>query len=220
MPVALQLSASGAGVFDLLSFHSQRGVQLESSYASIMAVAREFGVPARIQMWTGGVNLDGPLAPALRACSTAAMAGLVAALVWWRLARGRHAADRTTLAWRLTLLTVVGIVAVSKVFSPQYLVWALPATLLLSLDVARSRRDMVVAAALVAGLAGLTTWVFPYHYFGFDASAAGLAPRDPADLEGTSSSFLLIGLRNALYVVLAGWLGWRTWRGQPGASQR
>lgn len=208
LPFLWQTLESGWGVFQLVLFHAGRGIQLESLWATLMAVAGPAGAPVRAVLWTGGVNLTSAIAPVVLWLSTAALVAFVGGLAIW--SARRHAFTRDD-AFRALCLAVAGAVILAKVLSPQYFVWALPLTLLLALEVLdRSRRGLVIACVTVVAIAGLTAWVFPHHYFSFKASRFGLeSPEDVVLRRPIDPSFVLLGLRNVAYFVLVAALGVR-----------
>ena len=115
-----------------LAFHGERGLQVESLYASVVwLVHRLAGVPAgwvQVKAWT---EVQGPLAQALVPWAKGLM--LVATLSsvafgCWVAAQVR-AWNLPRLA-RLALVPLVPFVALNIVFSPQYMIWLLPSACL------------------------------------------------------------------------------------------
>jgi len=111
-----------------LAFHGERGLQVESLYASVVWLAHRLaGVPAewvQVKAWT---EVQGPLAQALVPWAKGLM--LVATLSsvafgCWVAAQVR-AWNLPRLA-RLALVPLVPFVALNIVFSPQYMIWLLP----------------------------------------------------------------------------------------------
>jgi hypothetical protein len=212
-PMAIQYALSGPGVFDLFAFHAERGVQLESSFATIMAAGGLFGFPVSISLWEGGANLTSALAPALKTIS------LVCVLLWLAVLGGWAAfglaTDRQAQPYRLGLLAIAGVVALSSVLSPQYFLWALPALVLVAceaFDPGDARRPIVWAAFIA--VAALTTWVFPYHYFGFTPNPVGLEVGSASLASPSQSTLLLLGIRNVLYVSLVATITVKLWRSE------
>jgi hypothetical protein len=100
------------------------------------------------------------------------------------------------------------------VFSPQYLIWAIPLLLLASVELLRTRNGWWLASAAVLAIAALTSWLFPHHYFNFRAVPFGLEPI-PVPRERIALSFVIVGLRNAIYLSLIVALTMRLWRQEP-----
>jgi hypothetical protein len=198
LPLFIQFLLSGPGVFDLIGFHVDRGIQLESLFATVLAVGALAGAPIRISLWEGGADLTGAWAPALKVASSIILGLFLAGLV---LVLRRHHYDRR-FAYRVGFFAVVGAVILSKVLSPQYLIWALPLGIVLTVEKFSPDRRGYLAAGLLVMIASLTTWVFPYHYFGFGVSAVGLEVPDPSALLSPSAvSLAALGVRNLLYLV-------------------
>jgi hypothetical protein len=84
--------------------------------------------------------------------------GLFIYWCWWRWqARHEMRADGILLA---SAALIVAASMMSKVLSPQYLIWAMPGLAALP---ARSRLAMVGVALFIAALP-LTQWIYPLHY--------------------------------------------------------
>jgi hypothetical protein len=187
-----------SSVLGPLTYQSGRGLQVESLAATpLMWASRgepptsvwEFEFRAYQLQGTNGSNAD------LIGLALLAVVGL---LVLWRLAR---AADDGTLDARrasaAALLATV-LVAVNTVFSPQYVLWFLPLTALAAAGTLLPRATDVVLVALAA----LTQVIWPWSY----VDLLNL-------LDGT---LLVLAVRNALVVVLAGLLAVAVWRAGPG----
>jgi 4-amino-4-deoxy-L-arabinose transferase-like glycosyltransferase len=219
LPFGIQFLISGAGVFDLVSFHSGRGVQLESFLATIMASARAVGYPVQLELWEGGVNLTGSLAPVLLAASNIILAGALAVLAYWSFREADGADRRVVLC--AGCLAIAGSVILSKVFSPQYLIWAVPLLLLASNELCRSARSWWTIAAALMLVAALTAWLFPHNYFNFKAGPFSLEPTAVAPARLTMS-FVVVGIRNAVYLTVVIALAVRLLRarGSPGIARK
>jgi hypothetical protein len=115
----LALWRNPSGGLSALEMARGRPVQVESVPATLAWLASLAGVRASIIFSFGSHNYTGPLADALAPLSTLALA---AACLWvyWRLWR-----REMTLAWAF-LACLCALLALSKVFSAQYLIWALP----------------------------------------------------------------------------------------------
>jgi uncharacterized membrane protein len=173
------------------SFRSQveRGLQVESLGASLMLAADRLGLyDARVVQTTGvaGRNLAGSL-PHTVSLVTVALEALALLAVWALYARVRDPRTRLPLAFAAA---VAGFLALTKVFSPQYLVWLVP------LVVAAGGWIAVLLTAIALVLAQV--WFFHYHaLFGLNWPTWLLLARD----------LLVLGL----FLVLAGGLA----SGQP-----
>jgi hypothetical protein len=115
------------------SFRAQAGrsLQVESLAGSVLAVADRLGLySATVVHRTGhaiSYDLVGSLPDALAVLSSVAQALAVLGAVWL-YARGRDDPRRLTVAFAAA---VVGFLAFTRFFSPQYLVWVVPLAALL-----------------------------------------------------------------------------------------
>ena len=205
LPFAVQYAVSGPGVFGLIQYHGERGIQIESLFATLMMVGSALGTPAMSTFSHAAYELTGSLAQPMKAASTAALAALLAVMGLWALVR-RSRFNREA-GYRTACFVIPASAILSNVLSPQYFVWALPLLLLVGSEILPegNLRRWIMAILLIV-IAGLTTWVFPYHYF---ASANGLgllhAPFDRSPLSPVVST--VVGARNLIYLGVIIWLG-------------
>jgi hypothetical protein len=116
----------------VLSYHSKRGLQVESSFGVLISTWRLIThtlVPATLSY--GSFNHDGPVASFFAHMATPVtllMMGGVAVV----FARAAEPKDDIARRDRLALVLLAGVTALwlsAKVFSPQYLTWAMPLVL-------------------------------------------------------------------------------------------
>lgn len=200
--------AWGRHTLDFLGYHEARGLQIESLYASLLLVARGFGLPVHIEQAFGAWNLASPLSDALSAASPVLVACalgavLLGAIAWAR----RHApAEAQTVAIAepsrfaaLAGLALMAAMAFSKVLSPQYLLWVAP---LLALAPVRGRIGWAAVAVALAVFA-LTTAIYPTFYFEHILGIAGGRPVRGAEPTGTTAfGTALLVARNGGLVAL------------------
>ncbi len=178
-----------AGVGRMFGYHLRRPLQLESVGANLVLIGRWVtGGSHRVETSFGSQNLIGPGAGAVTAaCSLLAVAGIMAVLVrsHWAAVDGPGAVEAFAVdafvagsAAVLSLALVFG-----KVLSPQYLLWIVPATLLV-----KGRRGQAACALTMAALVA-TQLYFPARYPGLRAFASG--------------PILLLSVRNGLLIGLA-----------------
>jgi uncharacterized membrane protein len=141
----------------LESFRAQaaRGLQIESLGAQLLVAADHLGLyTVHVAHHTRGAvsyDLQGTLPRVLGALSSALQLAAVL-FVAWLYARKRDDERRLTVAFGAT---VVGFVAFTRFFSPQYLVWVIPLVPLV---------DSVAAWALLAAALVLDqVWFFHYR---------------------------------------------------------
>ncbi len=206
LPVVAQYHASGPGTLNFLTYQSERGIEIESLFATIMAIVSLFGPSIAVSLSHGGSDLVGTLAPVMKTTSSVALVALLGGLIFWTDAR--FSTFTRTSAYQRACFAIAGAVILSPVLSPQYFVWALPIVLLLAADLAPGRA-LTIVAALVVVLSALTTWVFPYHfYYWGQATPHGLVPINmDLALPPSALPFVVVGLRNVVYLAVVVWLG-------------
>jgi hypothetical protein len=151
------------------SFQAARGLQVESSYGSILWLIHFFGTPAS---WVSNpgccLEIGGPsalvLTPVARVlfgAVTLAAVGASVVGVWPRspgfAAGSGESAESAGLAWlgRVALLPIVAFMVSSVALSPQFAVWLIGP---MALAVTRGRRAPL---AVLAVAVMLTAFVFP-----------------------------------------------------------
>ena len=138
------------------SFRSQaeRGLQVESLGASLLLLADRLGLyDAKVVETTGvaGRSLSGSLPDAV-SNATLVLEALAVGVVWVLYARAQDVRARLPLAFAAA---VAGLLAFTKVFSPQYLVWLVPLVVI---------AGSVLAVSLTAiSLLLAQAWFFHYH---------------------------------------------------------
>jgi uncharacterized membrane protein len=139
------------------SFRAQAGrsLQEESLAGSVLAVADRMGLYSATVVHRAGhaisYDLVGSLPDTLAVLSSVAQ-GLAVLAVTWMYFRGRDEPQRLTAAFAAA---IIGFLAFTRFFSPQYMVWVVPFAVLLG-----PTAWALVALALV--LAQL--WFFHYHH--------------------------------------------------------
>lgn len=164
------------GVVGSVSGQLDRPLQLESLGASLLLAGHVlFGLELSVETSSGSVNLDGSLPDAIAALSSLLQVLLLAA-VYVRCARLRQATPLHLAVGGAAALAA--IVATSKVFSPQFLLWLIVLVVLVP-----GRRGTVATAALGLAMV-IASALFPFRY-------AALAVAEPVPTA-------LLLLRNAL----------------------
>jgi len=211
MPVLMYLTCGGERAFVFLSFHSTRGLQLESSAAwPVMLIAPQTEVGHSF----GSHTLRGELSDRVAGWTTpltllATVASiLIAARGFHRAARAGQI-NRNGLAVHLiagSLLAWVGFILCTKVGSPQYLLWLGPLVALLPLR----GSDRWCAALLLAAMI-VTTLIFPCQY----AEVKGQYTGPDLTWSGpTPIGFVLLAAKSILLVAAFVWLSALVWRGR------
>jgi Glycosyltransferase family 87 len=165
------------GWLSALTYNTVRPIQVESVPATILWIGSWTGLPAWPDHSFHSFNLVGPLEASLSTLSTGA---LVAGCGWvyWRQLTGHMSFGRALLG------CVLVVICTSRVFSPQYLIWALPFVAVVEGDY-----DLVWLAVCV-----LTTLIYPFAYRAFQLYGFGTPDSYPVVF------LALIGARNALLV--------------------
>ncbi len=119
--------SEGLKVF--LSYHIDRGIELETIYATIIVFGSYLGLTHALSMTDhGGLGLASDWVKPLATASTIlTFAGLLLIyyFIWRTLSRN---GGRVRLDWFVNVvsLTILWFILANKVLSPQYLVWLLP----------------------------------------------------------------------------------------------
>jgi len=174
----------------LFGYHLERPLQIESLGSSLVHAA---GLPFQSRNSYGSENVAGAIPDALASLSTLLLAACLVAVIGVLARSLRRRTDGGRELWVAAFAaTAVATVTFGKVLSPQYLVWLLPAALVIA-----GRRGRVAAIVLPVAMV-VTQLVFPLFYADF-VERADIVP-----------VWLLVG-RNALLVVLL----WAVWPRRP-----
>ena len=191
---------SPEGFWQLISYHAQRGLHAESSYASVLLIGQILGLTqVTASLSYGSWNLISPLADSLSQVSfyiTAILLLITYALYTRLLWRKSDAIAAISNDWaaglmlRYSAIAILIMLLASKVFSAQYLVWLAPILPLL-----RGRwRYVPWLLFLVVG--GLTQYIYPFHYEEFELFTLGPG-------FGAPYPAVILAVRNFLLVVMA-----------------
>jgi hypothetical protein len=177
------LAGTGPAVLGFLRYQGERGLQIESSYASVLLLLRSlFSLDLYHHFTHHAHDVAGPAAAAVvRVARVLHPAAVLAVTI---LVHRRRLPVATAFA-----AILAAALAASAVFSPQFLLWLLPLSLLAGADEAGARNTLM---RLWLGLGLLTTLVFPILYNHLIALRPG--------------PILLLFTRNAALVGLAVWL--------------
>ena len=161
VPFAL---ASPGGLWDTVSLHARRGLQVESLGAGVLLAAHQVGgLALEVGSSAGSQNIVGSGADVVAALLLVAQVAVVVG-IWIAFARGP--ADKERLV-RYSAAAVCAFVILGKVLSPQFLIWLFPLVPLVA-----GRRG-AIATGLVGLAAVLTQVWFPTRYWDLVSLAAG-----------------------------------------------
>lgn len=200
-PFLYYYQTAGIGVFSFLTYHGSRGLQVESTLATLLLLLRPFGYSVEARHGFGGWNLESALSGSLETLAGILLPLCVAVIFLWGVKHRAHLSKRNSSL--LGVLVIVGSVCLSKVFSPQYLLWALPLAALLAPCGLTLRGKLLYLTAIVV-IAGLSTWVFPYNYFSENVFPMGEPISNPKGLiPGFSSTAIgVLAARNFIYFLV------------------
>jgi len=146
-------------ILSLVSYHSQRGVQIESTYSAVMLALAKLGfTTVRTEFSFGSVNLVSPTATVLANLSTYILVGSLLIVYWFIYRQVKPGESQFTRLGAYALLAIAVTMATSKILSPQYFVWLIPIFPL----ICGRLRIPILGIFVVIG--GLTYFVFPLHY--------------------------------------------------------
>ncbi len=157
----------------------------------------------------------------MKILSTGLLCGFLGTAGVWAIVR--RSRFRGAAAFGLACYVLGASAIFSKVLSPQYFVWSIPLLLLAAVEVLPEKgKSAWILAGLLIVAAGLTTWLFPYHYFcvppGLKGAPMltpyGLIPAPGDSLAPSSLGYAVLALRNLLYLGIVIWLGAVVCRGK------
>lgn len=203
------------GFVDSFTYHSERGLQIESSYASAILLGDQWGIGnAHLNFDHGAWNLSGSLPDALARFSPLIAAILLLLLYnfhgWFQLSRSLSH-EPVHERWLITFaaLAVIGFMLSNKVFSPQYLLWLYP------LAAVSTGNHLIAIGAAFTAIAFLTQEIYPYSYPGAIGQWVNehIFPTNYLDLVRKETyAVYLVAARNAALGGLAIGLGIRALR--------
>lgn len=183
--VAPLVAVTPSGMWHVVAYHLDRPPQIESMASTYMLLLHQLAdVPLTVMTSFGSQGLQGEGPAVIAAISTGlavVLVGAVAVATAVALRRARQGRDARVVVAGVAATTAVLLVT-GKVLSPQFMVWLLPAVLLVGGRYGRGATATCVAA-LVA-----TQLYFPRRYF------------DLVALQDTP--ILLLAARNTILIAL------------------
>ncbi len=146
-------------ILSLVDYHSQRGIQIESTYSAIILVLAKMGFTSvQTELTFGSSNIVSPAANVLAKYSTYITA-LSLLIVYWFIYRQMKPGNSHFINLGVyALLVLVTAIATSKVLSPQYLVWLIP---IFPIICSRWRTPILTTFVIVGAL---TYYIYPLAY--------------------------------------------------------
>jgi hypothetical protein len=168
----------------VLGYHSQRGIQLESSWATGLLIAGKLGYPIVIEYTFGALHVASTASSLLKALSNLAAVVVVLIGFYFALVHVRTGDVRAIAG--VLLATLLGLLAVGSVFSPQFMLWvfALGAAVL-----CYPGKAFQVPALALAPAALMSQLIYPFYYVSLllnDSRTVGLLAARNALVAGAS----------------------------------
>jgi hypothetical protein len=142
----------------LLEYHSNRGIQLESTPALVEMVLLWFGVPGEVTDDFGSANLHTPYEQVLIHGTLVLMAAVILLSVLMAMRRRMNSRSLSFLLCGVLLASLL----FSKVLSPQYFIFMLP--VLVIQPVAEDTLENVTVGVLILIIYAVTGAVYPWSY--------------------------------------------------------
>jgi hypothetical protein len=167
------LVLSPTGLRDLLAYHAARGLHVESTYGALVSLwglATRHPVSATLSF--GSYNLDTPFAWGLAGVATPLVVVSILALTLWLARLPSPEGDAETVE-RVALAGLAALLCVwlgGKVFSPQYMTWAIP--FVVALD---PRRRWGIGLALLLAMAIAQAYLRGFYDHVTDMRPLGVA---------------------------------------------
>lgn len=158
--VALPFMVIGQdAIRNLLSYHAQRGLQLESTYSSFLLLADKLGwTHVTLAFNFGSWNVISPLANALSRASTFILLLSLWISYWFIYLQMRPGKSQFSRIGLYSILVICAVMIASKVLSPQYFIWLVPL-----IPLVFNRWRYAILFTFIA-LGGITYFIFPKHY--------------------------------------------------------
>jgi len=183
-----------AGLWHSVAVQAGRGLQLESSYSSILLLADKLGLTQiQVILTSTSYNVSSSVTAAIaRLSDYILVAGLLGVYAWYffrrrlvdGLGKSRTPSSRDTASMlNHGFLAIAVFLFTSKVLSPQYMIWLLPLAPIFT----GTTRGAVWAMFIMASW--LTWYIYPAHYFGL--------------VDKKLFAVVVLSLRNAILAFLA-----------------
>ncbi|MFC2027849.1 glycosyltransferase 87 family protein, partial [Chloroflexota bacterium] len=154
------------GFVDSFTYHSERGLQAESTYASVLLLGHTWDITSietALVTESGSWEIISSTANTLAQVSPVVMIYLLGILYLFYTLREWHFVPINQNVSHIRIITfailaITVFMLANKVFSPQYIIWLYPLVPLIS------SRWRIFAWAIYATIALMTVYIFSYHY--------------------------------------------------------
>ncbi|MEK9657818.1 MAG: glycosyltransferase family 87 protein [bacterium] len=174
----------GLEAFSFVTFHSQRGIQIESTWSTLLWVLQKCGHTVNVVIAYGCAQSQSALSPVLSTLSSYLIGIILSVYYAFRLKIkimcksqdkdliNMQEKDNKSLVFFTSVTLILAIaMACSKVLSTQYFIWLIP---FLAIILPRLSK---IHYGLWTCILVLTTAIFPFYYFSdIAASSAGPSP--------------------------------------------
>jgi hypothetical protein len=143
----------------VLEYHAGRGVHIESSWGLLLLVSSKLGLNVSVGFSAESFNVLSPLSSAVRILAVISTL-LTIGVASWFAARVLRRGDVVGLTG-LMYATLAMSIALSTVFSPQFILWMLAPGAAALCSTGTSLRMPVL---LLVPIAALTQWLYPFEY--------------------------------------------------------
>ena len=157
-PLAVTYWRADGPAFSFFRYHAARGLEIGSTWASVMWLLSLAGSAAEVVIRFGSWEIAGR-AEAVVSGTSSLFTVLVPLLLaaWALVLRSRFDGAR---AYAQAVLALAGVVVVSRVFSPQFLLWATPAMALAAVEACATKVRFLIVGAWLLVCAALTLLVY------------------------------------------------------------
>jgi hypothetical protein len=171
-------------IHNVLEYHAGRDIHIESSWGLLLLVGSKLGLNVSVGFSAESFNVLSPFSSAVRILALVSIV-LTIGVASWFAARVLRRGDAVGLTG-LMYATLAMSIALSTVFSPQFILWMLAPGAAALCSTGTSLRTPVL---LLVPIAALTQWLYPFEYGHLLAVDAG--------------GLLLLALRNLLVLASA-----------------
>jgi uncharacterized membrane protein len=153
------LIISPESIQNLIVYHGQRGLQIESTYSALVMILSKLGLTNAATIFNyGSWNLSGSLADFLARASTVILGLLLLLAYWFIYSQIKPGKSQFTRLGAYAILLISITLFASKILSPQYIIWLVP---LVPLVFNRFRYSI---CAVFIAIGAATYIIFPYNY--------------------------------------------------------